>query len=353
MSYIPNLGRYSEPHNNPNLAVQIDRRKQINTLRIFNENVIEAQPDVEYRMAFGSSPNGQDGRLILVITLPRGFPQKEKPVIKLFAAAPDESASNDPDNSIALRHPWLNQESIVTGSPGLNNFGPHSDLGRVAQAIKREFERNPPVRNRNENSISSSQKPVPNHVLNSKEPTPQLGDNQQQSVSLVKTTSSTTASISELESMSLAELTELKEDPVALQSFCQKQIRDHNLFADHERQSKSLTKDISSTVEASYELRERIESKQKEVEAKIQQHSSMKEDVRQVRDSLSALRGQSSTSEVRDNLKQSSFQLETESEKMADQFLSKKMPLEDFLSSYLEARTQYHLKKAKSDRVAS
>ena len=57
-----------------NLA--LDRRKQINTLLIFNENVTELVPNVQYRMDF--TGGGSSGPLTMLIHLPPGFP-KEKP----------------------------------------------------------------------------------------------------------------------------------------------------------------------------------------------------------------------------------------------------------------------------------
>merc|ERR1719414_2684364 len=110
-----------------NLA--LDRRKQINTLLIFNENVTELVPNVQYRMDF--TGGGSSGPLTMLINLPPGFP-KEKPTIRI--------------EPLGLQHSWIDTRSgNVIGSPGLNNFSAHSDLGRVVQVIKREFELKPPI----------------------------------------------------------------------------------------------------------------------------------------------------------------------------------------------------------------
>merc|ERR1719414_2047413 len=110
-----------------NLA--LDRRKQINTLLIFNENVTELVPNVQYRMDF--TGGGSSGPLTMLIHLPPAFP-KEKPSVKI--------------EPLGLHHPWIDIGSgNVIGSPGLNNFSAHSDLGRVVQVIKREFELKPPI----------------------------------------------------------------------------------------------------------------------------------------------------------------------------------------------------------------
>lgn len=121
----------------------IIKRKQINTLRsvmkeilgilsfsndsfsfrIFNENVSEIQPDVQYSVEFDLS-SGQ--RATLLVFLPPGFP-RERPVIRL--------------KQTELHHPWLDANGTVVGAPGLINYTVHSDLGRVVQAIKRELEK--------------------------------------------------------------------------------------------------------------------------------------------------------------------------------------------------------------------
>ena len=103
----------------------LSRRKQINTLMIFNENVSEVESDSKYRIDFTI----KNQPVSLDIFLPGGFP-KDRPVVKL----------EDPLKSIS--HPWLDPQGNVVGAPGLLNHSVHSDLGRVVQAIKREFERN-------------------------------------------------------------------------------------------------------------------------------------------------------------------------------------------------------------------
>ena len=103
----------------------LSRRKQINTLMIFNENVSEVEVDSKYRIDFSI----RNRPVSLDIYLPGGFP-KDRPVIRL----------QDPLKTFS--HPWLDPEGNVVGAPGLLNHSVHSDLGRVAQAIKREFERN-------------------------------------------------------------------------------------------------------------------------------------------------------------------------------------------------------------------
>lgn len=104
------------------LTEQDIRRRQIDTLKIFNDNVTEVKENSEYRVEFSS-----DGRnMCLNVILPPDFPN-EKPNIFVNPVFP---------------HPWLAENSNeVMGAPGLVNYTPHADLGRIVQAIIREFQR--------------------------------------------------------------------------------------------------------------------------------------------------------------------------------------------------------------------
>lgn len=107
---------------NDNAAVK--RKRQIDTLKIFNDNVVELREDVEYQVEFESG----DMRMAIMVSLSPEFPL-EKPVLRV---------------SPPVNHSWCNEHSEITSAPGLLNFTVHSDLGRVVQAIIREFSKNPP-----------------------------------------------------------------------------------------------------------------------------------------------------------------------------------------------------------------
>ncbi|KAJ8939181.1 hypothetical protein NQ318_017078 [Aromia moschata] len=100
------------------------RKRQINTLMIFNDNVVEVIEGEEYEISFNSGGN----QLCLKVILGKDFP-KEKPTLKVLPV---------------VIHPWVNGHGEVTSAPGLLNFTIHSDLGRVVQAVMREFQRTPP-----------------------------------------------------------------------------------------------------------------------------------------------------------------------------------------------------------------
>ncbi|KAK9298971.1 hypothetical protein QLX08_007885 [Tetragonisca angustula] len=107
---------------NENVAVK--RKRQIDTLKIFNDNVVELREDVEYQVQFDAG----ERRMAIMVSLSPEFPL-EKPALRV---------------SPPVNHPWCNEHSEITSAPGLLNFTVHSDLGRVVQAIIREFSKNPP-----------------------------------------------------------------------------------------------------------------------------------------------------------------------------------------------------------------
>ncbi|XP_022086195.1 vacuolar protein sorting-associated protein 37A-like [Acanthaster planci] len=110
----------------PITPLQEQRSKQIESLKNLNPNVVELKRDVEYRVTFSTGTGATN--IALHITLPPQFPQ-EKPLVKV---------------SPPLRHPWVSNTLTVVGCPGLNNFGVHTDLGRVIQSIIQEMRTNQP-----------------------------------------------------------------------------------------------------------------------------------------------------------------------------------------------------------------
>ncbi|KAF4522925.1 hypothetical protein B566_EDAN012620 [Ephemera danica] len=103
------------------------RIKQIDTLKIFNDNVTEVIAGEEYRVDFPLIVNGSSQHTSLHITLPPEFPL-EQPVLKVKPP---------------VQHTWLESSTgNVVAAPGLLNFTVHSDLGRVVQAVISELRRN-------------------------------------------------------------------------------------------------------------------------------------------------------------------------------------------------------------------
>lgn len=96
----------------PYYTEQDIRKRQIDTLKIFNANVTEIKENAEYRVEFSA-----EGRnMSLNIILSPEFPN-EKPAIFV---------------NPVFSHPWIaDNTNQVIGAPGLINFTLHSDLGNV------------------------------------------------------------------------------------------------------------------------------------------------------------------------------------------------------------------------------
>ncbi|KAF5298331.1 hypothetical protein FQR65_LT01109 [Abscondita terminalis] len=118
------------------------RKRQIDTLKIFNDNVTEIQEGSEYRVLFNAA--GQEFCLRVLLT--QDFPN-DKPILHLTPV---------------IAHPWVNSEGDIISAPGLLNFTVHSDLGRVVQVIIREFERNPPPLLQDQSGANKTSPSVPN-----------------------------------------------------------------------------------------------------------------------------------------------------------------------------------------------
>lgn len=112
------------------------RKRQIDTLKVFNDNVLELSENSEYRVEF--LVHGKN--MSLSVVLGPDFPN-EKPSIFI----------NPP-----IMHPWIGENSNqVIGAPGLLNYTLHSDLGRVVQAIIREFQKSIPKLPNTEETVKS------------------------------------------------------------------------------------------------------------------------------------------------------------------------------------------------------
>ncbi|EDV24498.1 uncharacterized protein TRIADDRAFT_56353 [Trichoplax adhaerens] len=109
----------------PITALQQQRQKQIDSLFQYNYNVTETVKSQEFRIVASSTNNAT---YYLNINLPPQFPD-EKPILSVYPSC---------------RHPWINEQMIVTGCPAINGFMVHSCLGLAVQQVVKEFQERPP-----------------------------------------------------------------------------------------------------------------------------------------------------------------------------------------------------------------
>lgn len=320
----------------------IDRRKQINTLLIFNENVSEIQPNLHYRVDFTSGGR----QLSLVIFLPPEFP-KVRPTVLV-----------EPRN---VRHPWIREDGAVIGAPGLISFGIHSDLGRVVQAIKRELEKNPPLFPPQHPQASSNQ----GHSLvngatpfaHQQQPSqPQGGvypgairHPSQASNPTTQSPVSQESQIPELSKLKPEELQELSQNPVALKSFVRS--------LQNQKQTESINQNISAVrnqidelLSERRRLADDIETKRGQLLQEVDRYHSLRERLQQTASGIKEYRSRYSVRNLCDLMQASSLADEEQSEKCAENFLAGHLDVDQFLAGYVELRRSHHKKKVTVDR---
>lgn len=271
----------------------------------------ELSPNSQYRVDFKSG----DRALALLISLPPNFPT-DRPTIRVQPA---------------VHHPWVDQNGVVRGAPGLVNFSyVHSDLGRVVQAIKREFELNQPV------------------VLQQQLQRTHSGSAVHQQVA----SSNSASSITELRDLDVADLKELSENDIALKSLCES-LLDPSARQKMDADIAALRSQIDSLSVANQSLQDRIEAKRESLCEKSSTLHGLKANARASFHEVKRLNETAASVAVLcDKLHEASLSKEEESEKLADEFLEGSgRDLDGFLVSYMQLRKQGHLRKIKEDKL--
>ena len=337
-------------------SVAFSRRKQINTLRIFNDNVTEVLPDSQYSVDFVAG--GQ--QLSLRVFLGPGFPETTRPALRVLPSA--------------LVHPWLEPGSgNVVGAPGLINYTVHSDLGRVVQAVKRELEKNPPKPLSN-GSISSpadttfvTQTPTPsqltfhqNHFRTHTMPphvARQLQNQHQQLGQLPPLQQQPKSGGGSSVIPGLAELTEeelrdMLGSDIAAREFCSKL---DNAAMKEAAQSKETTREcIEATLEKNAELVEEAEVLRQEIATKTSDFDRLKRQTHELCGKVGASNmGIASFASVCERTAVSAREAEEESDKLAEEFLSNAsgMSVEEFGKRYMSTRTRHHALKVRVEKL--
>ncbi|XP_055696415.1 vacuolar protein sorting-associated protein 37A [Lutzomyia longipalpis] len=287
------------------------RRRQIDTLKIFNDNVQEVIECEEYTVGFES-----DGRpFVITVFLGPSFPN-EKPKVVI---------------SPSVEHPWVfGPTGEVNGAPGLLNFTAHSDLGRIVQAIIREMEKFPPqlfgvgeMMNRSGNEAPQIDIPHP----------PQSGE----------------GLIPELRSLTIEELKELDTDPEFLDDFVAELGAVKNLRTDLD----VLLQDIESIAKANMAQEERMTTLREEVNRRSIEFR----DLGDKYEMLCALQKKKaeefSPQHIKELLQIAASISDSECETCAEEFLAGKIDVQSFLNTFMAAKKLSAMRKAKEERLTS
>lgn len=289
------------------------RRRQIDTLKIFNDNVCQIAENEEYTIQFESAGR----KFFLNVQLGKQFPC-EKPKIVI---------------SPAVSHHWVKANGHdVEDAPGLLNYSQHSELGRVVQAIIREFEKfPPPLLSTNETSPNSSSvsstddSPVDNFSIQLK----------------------TERNLPNLSTMSLDELKKLDMDSEFFDDF----IEEMSVV-------KHLNEELDSMINQVENISRENESKESnlnELKLKLSDDVTTLKELGEKCDQLNLKYIKKSEEfapqHIRELLQIAVSNSDTECEKHVEQFLNGKIDVQTFLNYYTCSKKVSSERKAKEERL--
>ncbi|XP_069681970.1 vacuolar protein sorting-associated protein 37A-like [Periplaneta americana] len=302
----------------------VNRKRQIDTLKVFNDNVTEIQEDVEYRVEFNAGGYG----MAILVSLSPEFPL-EKPVLKVTPQ---------------IDHPWVNEQSEIISAPGLLNFTVHSDLGRVVQAIIREFERRPPPLAGDVAVGTSTQQRVQEACTNGRAspayvmPTFPLVYPQQRVLQF-----------SELLDLTNAELEQLNQSEDRIDEFLDKLPPVQKLY-------KTVDDMITKNEELAKEnlsKQPQLEKLQYSVRDKLETVAALKNSYENLSQEYQRLSDKYAPSNIKESLRLAALRSDEESERIAERFLGGKINVEQFVNKYVQKRTLSQTRKTKEEKLGS
>ncbi|XP_034239402.1 vacuolar protein sorting-associated protein 37A [Thrips palmi] len=298
---------------------KLKRKRQIDTLKIFNDNVQELQPGVEYRVEFWA----ESRRMAILVQLGPDFPL-EKPVLLV---------------SPNVGHSWVDHCGRITAAPGLVNFTQHSDLGRVVHAIVREFELRPPAWIGDSTSSTI--------VTNA----PNEANSQAQAPSSTQPLQQT-----QLQQMIFPELAELSVSE--LQALMDNQDR-RNEFLEQLPVSRELDEQLDQLMTTV----ENLAKENLEKQSKLNESHSACEERRQILNEVHSsyeelgvhfqrLADRRTPASIRESLRAATLHADEQSERVAEHFLSGEMNLDQFLVDYVNKRMMSHIRRMKEEKLS-
>ncbi|KAL8622141.1 hypothetical protein ACOMHN_052943 [Nucella lapillus] len=339
--------------------LQIQKTKQIESLR--KVSAIEILRDVEYRVLLRNGTNN----ITLIIALTAQFPQ-DKPLISVTPP---------------VTHPWVDPQSLmVTGCPSINNFSMHSDLGQAVQAVLDEFKKNPPVPLPAPSHGAAPPYPMgpppgyapPGYVHPGSEPYPQgVGATgaappvppRQHSGSLSNgnaegcgesegfpdfTMPDVMKSFPQLKERKLMELQELIENEEQVLEMVQG-LPELKSFAE---KRETLAEQCVFLARSNLSQKPKIKELKEQLAEKMAHYDELRGGFEGRCEQQLTMAEQFRPSHIQTNFKVAILQAEEESEHIMQDFLTKKLEVEDFIQQFLEKRKLCHLRKAKEEKLS-
>jgi len=287
---------------------RLSRQKQIHSLAVYHEAVECVTEGAEYRIKFRGPEQMQ---FSLLVKLPSDFPTAQPHIFIEPCVA----------------HQWVQPTTgRVTQAPGLLNFSPHSDLGMVVGAIRREFEK-----------AESLQVLTP--------PTAAVSRSQE-SASATNSSDPVQAAVAAL---SKEELQEVLDNEVALEKLLLS--IDFPPLESITENIKSMQEVITVTAQTNITLETEIETLRDALLCKVEEYHTKKLSLGQTAAKVKMLQSRVEGGVLADQLVRLSVDNEEKSDGIADKFLEKEMSVEEFLTEYIATRQQSHLQKLKADKI--
>ncbi|KXJ69549.1 hypothetical protein RP20_CCG026648 [Aedes albopictus] len=292
------------------------RKRQIDTLKIFNLNVQQVKENDEYLITFESGGREITINILLGVDFPNAKP-------KLVV-------------SPILNHPWVNSSTgEIENAPGILNYTIHSDLGRVVQAISREFERHPP-------QLLNGSPGTPQHSRNGNSQEPKAPDR-----GIVASPVTVEQDVFGLKELSLDDLTRLDSDEDYLENFIEK----IGFVQNQTREMNHLLDQIETTATENFSKKQLID----EQKAKL---AEMYEEFMELGDRYEALNikymkkaEDFSPQHIKELLQIAASAADARSDEEAQKFLAGDSDVGTFLSTFIESKKSYTMRKAKEDRL--
>ncbi|XP_056642440.1 vacuolar protein sorting-associated protein 37A [Diorhabda sublineata] len=300
------------------------RKHQINTLKIFNENVAEIIEGEEYDLYFNSGGNN----LCLKVSLPKDFPN-EKPSLKIIPT---------------IVHTWITSDGDITSAPGLLNWTVHSDLGRVVQAIIREYQRTPPPLAVNQSASMSPTIPINGEIraspinfstfsnMKSFSPPP----HPQQILS-----------IPELSTLTLDELQFLNENTDKQDEFIEQlaPIKEQNKALD------SLIQNVEELAESNFSKEDKLKELKKSVENRLEEITKLAFENERLHSVYQQLYDKYAPRNIQEQLKLEAEKADIESERVAESFLNGDIDVDKFVSDFIKIKILSQSRKTKEEKL--
>ncbi|CAG9768931.1 unnamed protein product [Ceutorhynchus assimilis] len=301
-----------------------NRKQQINTLKIFNDNVKEIKEDSEYEVQFYSGENN----LILKVSLGADFP-KEKPVLVIQPK---------------VDHPWVKENGMVINAPGLLNFTPHSDLGRVVQAIIRELQRNPPAL-LTDNSVISSNIPINGNETRTSPNFSNYNFSPPQHSSNNKAISLVFPELNQLTNEDLRFLNESEERQIEF-------IDSLPPFKEQNRILDELLLQIEDIAEDNLNKEQQLSNLKASVDSRIEEVTKLAFDNERLYSVYQNLSEKYSPRNIQEELGKAAKTAEEDGEQIAESFLKGDLDVDKFLNNFIKSKSLYQMRKTKEEKLS-